>query len=151
MLSTLSCMLLAVPVAGPSLPANGWVNCAKRNHRGDLSVTLTNLNTSETFIAEADVSSNHCQVLTRSLNVGAGDVLRFVVSNSSSTEFNHAVIEAEMCAGGFEQNDTIECRPAGICGDANDDIDVDMTDVMTMRYGIADYPVPGVYVVNCFG
>ena len=37
---------------------------------------------------------------------------------------------------------------AGICGDVNDDGSVDMTDVMTLWYDIADYPTPGAYMIS---
>ena len=36
----------------------------------------------------------------------------------------------------------------GICGDVNDDGDVDMTDVMTLWYDIADYPYAGAYTIS---
>ena len=35
-----------------------------------------------------------------------------------------------------------------ICGDVNDDGSVDMTDVMTLWYDIADYPTPGAYTIS---
>ena len=37
----------------------------------------------------------------------------------------------------------------GICGDVNDDEEIDMADVMTLWYDFADYPYPDVYVVSC--
>jgi hypothetical protein len=37
---------------------------------------------------------------------------------------------------------------AGICGDVNDDGDVDMTDVMTLWYDIADYPYVDAYTIS---
>jgi hypothetical protein len=36
----------------------------------------------------------------------------------------------------------------GICGDVNDDGAVDMADVMTLWYDIADYPTPGAYTIS---
>ena len=36
----------------------------------------------------------------------------------------------------------------GICGDVNNDGEVDMTDVMTLWYDIADYPTPGAYTIS---
>ena len=36
----------------------------------------------------------------------------------------------------------------GICGDVNDDGSVDMTDVMTLWYDIADYPTSGAYMIS---
>ena len=37
---------------------------------------------------------------------------------------------------------------AGICGDVNDDGSVDMTDVMTLWYDIADYPYVDAYTIS---
>jgi hypothetical protein len=103
---------------------NGWVNCTDGDPVNGPIVTVTNLNTSEIFNAETNVSSNYYQVITSSLNVSAGDVLRFNASNSdgNSTEFNHTVTAIEMNAGGFEQDAEIDCGgPAGICGDVTGD------------------------------
>ena len=36
----------------------------------------------------------------------------------------------------------------GICGDVNDDGSVNMDDVMTMWYNIANYPTPGAYTIT---
>ena len=141
-------MLIAAPAAGQpaSFMVNGYVSCTNDDPVNNPSVTVTNLNTSEVFITETNASSNYYQIITGSLNVSAGNVLHF---NVSSSEFDHPVMQGELDAGGFEQNTTIECEPAGICGDVNDDGDVDMTDVMTLWYDIADYPTPGAYEVNC--
>ena len=38
--------------------------------------------------------------------------------------------------------------PCGICGDVNNDGDVDMTDVMTLWYDIADYPYVDAYTIS---
>jgi len=37
---------------------------------------------------------------------------------------------------------------ASLCGDANDDSMIDMTDVITMWYDIADYPYPGAHTIS---
>ena len=44
-------------------------------------------------------------------------------------------------------NGSVEVRN-GICGDVNDDGDVDMTDVMTLWYDIADYPYVDAYTIS---
>ena len=36
----------------------------------------------------------------------------------------------------------------GICGDVNDDEEIDMADVMTLWYDFADYPYPGAYTIS---
>lgn len=66
-----------------------------------------------------------------------------LVNNSNLTEFDHTVDEAGMCAGGFTQNATRGCGPAGTCGD------IDVVGVMTLRYDIADYPTADVFEVIC--
>jgi hypothetical protein len=105
---------------------NGWVNCTNGDPVNGPSVAVTNLNTSEVFTAETSAGSNYYQVVTSSFNVSTGDVLHFVVSDS---EFDRPVTQAEMNAGGFTQNATIECGgPAGVCGDATGDGIVTMAD-----------------------
>ena len=127
---------------------SGWVNCSNGDPVNDPGVTVTNMDTSEVFIAETSAGSNQYQVLTSSDNISAGNVLRFNVSKgSNSTGFDHTVTVAEMDAGGFVQNATIGPRE-GICGDVNEDGDVDMTDVMTLWYDIADYPYVDAYTIS---
>jgi len=134
----------------PPIPflIDGWVNCTDGNSTTDPSVTVTNLNTTEVFIAATSASSNYYQVITSSYNVSPGNVLHFDVSKGNSTEINHTVTEAEMCAGGFTQNATIECGPEGTCGDVNDDGTINMADVMTLWYDYANYPTPGAHEVS---
>jgi hypothetical protein len=138
-------MLVAPDVAQPApFLVGGWINCAKHDRMNDPSVTVANLNTSEVFIAGIYPSSNHAPVMTDSLNVSTGDVLRFNASNGNLLGFDHTATVDEVCAGGFARNDTIECgEPAGVCGDVDDNTNVDMTDAMVMWYGITDYPIPG--------
>jgi len=155
MLTVVICLAAVVTpiVAGQPTPflISGLVNCANGNPVNGPSVTVTNTNTSEAFIAETDASSNYYQVLTSSYNVSTGNLLHFNASNGdgNSTEFDHTVTEAEMCAGGFMQNAEIDCgEPAGICGDVNADGNVNMDDVMTLWYNIANYPTPGAYTIS---
>ena len=56
----------------------GWVNASDGAPVVNPGVTITNLNTSEVFIAETIPDSSFYQVLTSSWNVSAGDVLHFV-------------------------------------------------------------------------
>ncbi len=142
-------LIVALAAAQPTpFVINGWVNCTNGDPVNGPSVTVTNLNTTEVFIAETNVSSNYYQIVTSSANVSVDDVLHFNASKGNSTEFNHTVILADMNAGGFMQNATIECGGQGLCGDANDDGVVDMTDVMTVWYDFADYPTPGAYTIS---
>ena len=66
-----------------------------------------------------------------------------LVNNSNPTEFDHTVDEAEMCAGGFTQNATSECGPAGTCGDGG------VVGVAMLGHDIADYPTADVFEVVC--
>lgn len=132
-------------------PAPFRVNRTKHDRMNDPSVTVANPDASEVFITEADPSSNHSQVMTGSLNMRAEDVLRFNMSKGNSTKFDHTVADAEMYASGFARNDTIERGPASICGDVDDDTNVDMGDVMAIRYDIADHPVPWACAMNYCG
>jgi len=147
-------MLIAAPAAGQpaSFLVDGYVNCTNGDPVNDPIVTVTNLNTSEVFITETNVSSNYYQVMTSSLNVSAGNVLHF---NVSSSEFDHPVTPAEMDAGGFGQNATIECEPAGICGDVDGIPGVTMNDgrqiFMNIIYGSAQYPIHDPWAADCDG
>jgi hypothetical protein len=123
----------------------GRVNYTDGGPANDSDVVITNLNTSEVLTVETATDSNYYQAVTSSRNVSAGDLLNFDVSNRNATELNHTVTSGDMDAGCFEQNLTIE---PGICGDVNGDGDVDMTDVMTLWYDIADYPTPGAYTIS---
>ena len=132
-------LTVAIATAQPTpFLINGRVNCTNGDPVNDPSVTVTNLNTSEVFIAETNVGSNYYQVITSSLNVSAGNVLHFVVSGSES---NHSITQAEVNAGGFEQNVIVECGGPWVCGDATGDDLVTMADgrrvYMHLIYGTA--------------
>ena len=120
----------------------GWVKYTNGTEVLDPNVTVTNLNTSEVFIAETAASFNYYQALTSSLNVSTENVLNFNASNNgNSTEFNHTVTHAEMCAGGlFEQNLTIPSQQAGMCGDVDGSERVDMADYFLLVDYIAEIP-----------
>ena len=143
-------LIVALAAAQPTpFVISGWVNCTNDDPVDGPIVTVTNMDTSEVFIAETSASSNYYQIVTSSDNVSVDDVLRFNVSKGNSTEFDHPVILADMNAGGFMQNATIECGgQPGLCGDVNDDGEVDMTDVMTLWYDIADYPYVDAYTIS---
>ena len=71
------------------------------------NVTVTNLNTSEVFIAETD--ANHYEISTNFVHVSSDDILHFDASDNlgNATEFNHTVTQDEMDTGGFVRNITI--------------------------------------------
>ena len=140
-------MSIAAPAATQPTPLllSGWVNNGNGNPVNDPDVVIPNLNTGEVLAVETATDSNCYQAVTSSRNVSAGDLLNFDVSNRNATELNHTVTSGDMDAGCFTQNLTIE---PGICGDANDDCVVDMTDVMTVWYDFADYPYSGAYTIS---
>jgi hypothetical protein len=142
-LAALVLIAVAPMAAGQPTPfvINGWVNCTDGDPVNDPSVTVTNPNTGEVFVGETNASSNYYQIVTSSFNVSVGNVLHF---NASNNEFDHPVTQGEMGAGGFEQNATIECGPAGICGDVDGDGDITMGDVGLLWPHVffpAEYPL----------
>ena len=117
-------------------------------------VVITNTRTGEEFIAENATGTNYYQVLTDSRNVSEGDILHFDASAANeSKSFDHAVTQAEMNAGGFELNITIQ---RGICGDVNDDGSVTTMDGMIVfkhYFHPEQYPLSSEWAadVNCDG
>ena len=88
---------------------SGFVNYSDGSPVNNPNVTITNLNTSEVFIAETNASSNYYQVMTNLAHISKGNILHFNASDNlgNSTEFDHIVTQGEVDAGGFMQNITI--------------------------------------------
>ncbi|MCK4733898.1 MAG: DUF3344 domain-containing protein, partial [Methanophagales archaeon] len=102
------CWIVGLPTPPTSFFISGWVNNSAGDPVNNPVVNITNTNTPEVFTAETIATSNYYQVLTSSENVSAGDVLHFYArDNGNEEEFDHTVTEAEMNAGGFEQNITV--------------------------------------------
>lgn len=134
----------------------GWVNDSTDAPVLNLNVTITNLNTTEFYIAETNASSNYYQVLTSSKNVSAGDILHFRASNSNSTELNHTVTQKDINDGGFKQDLTITYEQPGTCGDVNNDGFVTTTDAVIVYkhcFYPEEYPIANEWAadVNCDG
>ena len=72
-------------------------------------VMITNLNTSEIFIAETSASSNSYQVSTNFTHISNNDVLHFNATDDlgNTTVFDHTVTQDEINASGFAQNVTL--------------------------------------------
>ena len=144
----------AVPPTPPTpFLIHGWVNYSNGTAVLGPNVTITNLNTSEVFTATTSPASNYYQVSTTSCNISAGNVLHFNASNGGTAEFDHTVTQAEMNAGGFELNITIQ---RGICGDVNDDGSVNTMDGMIVfkhYFHPEQYPLSSEWAadVNCDG
>jgi hypothetical protein len=107
-----------VGIAQSSTPflLHGYVSYDDGSDCNYPAVNVTNLNTSEEWTAEKDASSNYYQLMLSSCaDVIAGDILRFDLTSpdGSSNITEHTVTQAEVGAGGFEYNITLEFRPPG--------------------------------------
>jgi parallel beta-helix repeat protein len=75
----------------------------------NLTVSITNLNTTENFEVRTNATSNYYRTLTISTNVSAGDRIRFNASNGmTSNESIHNIITGDIGYGGFVRNLKIE-------------------------------------------
>jgi len=118
---------------GTDQPSTPFAICGRITH-GDGSecsnpaVNITNLNTSREWTAATTESSNYYQIALASPgDMIAGDVLRFeVVCGDGSAEAEHTVAQAEVDAGGFEYNITLETLP----GDVNRDGEITSVDAV---------------------
>lgn len=104
---------------------SGFVTYDNYDPVWDPNVAVTNLNTSEVFIAETD--TNHYQISTNFVYMGRGDILHFDVSDnlSNATDFDHTVTQEEMDAGGFLRDITIvipDTTPPAITGISATDV-----------------------------
>ena len=75
----------------------------------NIIVSITNLNTDENFEVRTNATSNYYRTLTNSMNVSAGDRIRFNASNGlTSSETVHNITADDIGYGGFVQNLEIE-------------------------------------------
>ena len=88
---------------------SGFVTYNDGSPVNNLNVTITNFNTTEVFIAETNEGTNYYQATTNLLHISEGNILHFNASDNigNSSEFNHAITEAEINAAGFSQDITI--------------------------------------------
>ena len=102
-----------VKINGTYLDISGFVDYSDGSPVNNPNVTITNLNTSEVFIAEINESSNYYFLSTNFAHVSQGNVLHFHVSDRKGnvTELEHIVTQEEMAANGFVQNITIDITP----------------------------------------
>jgi chitodextrinase len=93
----------------PKFVISGFVEYDNGDPVLDPSVAITNLNTSEVFVAETNASSNHYHASIIFTHISSNDVLRFNASDDlgNVTMFDHTVTQDETNAGGFEQNITL--------------------------------------------
>jgi len=102
-----------VKINGTYLDISGFVDYSDSSPVNNPNVTITNLNTSEVFIAETNESSNYYFLSTNFAHVSQGDTLHFNASDRKGnvTELEHVVTQEEMGANGFVQNITIDITP----------------------------------------
>ena len=79
------------------------------------------------------------------LGVNVSDVTGLVVSQDNKVSFGDDG-DSMMAANAFLLVGTGE--QTGLCGDVNNDGEVDMGDVNTLWYDIANYPSPGAYTIS---
>ena len=109
----------------PGFTISGFVEYDNGDPVLDPDVIITNLNTSEVFIAETNASSNHYHVSINSTHINSSDMLRFNVTDSGIVSvFNHMVTRDGIDAGGFVRNLTtpgftisgfVECDSCNHC------------------------------------
>ena len=132
----------------------GVVNDTDGNPENNPNVSVTNLNTSESYTVKTTATSNYYQlVLANGTEVNATEILQFNATStdgSQSNITNHTVTRDEIASGGiFNFNITLVSEaPPGMCGDVNGDGKINMDDVMTLWYDYANYPYPGAYTVS---
>jgi len=118
-----------VGIDQPSTPfmVSGYVFNDDGGECNNPAVTITNLNTSRDWAAVAAESSNYYRTMLESCaDVIVGEVLRFDTAGcSQSNTTSHTVTQAEVNAGGFENNITLgtagsDTTPPTITNIAND-------------------------------
>jgi hypothetical protein len=102
-----------VRINGTYFDISGFVDYNDGTPVNNPNVTITNLNTSEVFIADTNESSNYYFISTNFVHVSHGDILHFNASDRKGnvTELEHVVTQEEMGANGFVQNLTIDITP----------------------------------------
>jgi hypothetical protein len=98
----------AAPTA--SFVVSGVVLYGNGSECNNSTVNIANLNTSGTWVAATNGSSNYYQLVLDSGNVSANDTLQFNAMNldeSQSSVTEHVVTQAELDNGGFVHNITL--------------------------------------------
>ena len=138
------------PEASAPFLITGWVDDGSGNPLNASDIVITNTNTAEEFMVQTGAGSNYYQTMTSSFSVSTGDVLSFSVNGG--TPISHAVTQAEMDVGGFEQNLTGQ---AGTCGDVDGLPGVTTNDgrqiFMYLLYGSDQYPLADYWAADCDG
>jgi len=124
----------------PSTPflIRGYVSYKDGSDCNDPAVNITNLNTSREWTAETNETSNYYQItLAGCDDVVAGEVLRFDATSPGGSQWNvtaHIVTQAEVDAGVFEYNITLEFHLGDVNGDGRiDSVDAAIALQMAVR------------------
>ena len=107
-------MTVMVTVERASTPflISGEVNYENGDAASNLTVTVTNLGTSEEFVVKTDASSNYYRTLTDSMRVSVGDTIKINVTDGTNyNETSHTVTADELNGGGFGEDLTLTTTP----------------------------------------
>lgn len=98
-----------VEISDSSFIISGFVYYNDGSEIFNPNVTITNLNTSEVFIAQTNESSNYYKVQTDFDHIDTANVLHFHATDNlgNVSEFDHTVTQNEIDTGGFVQDITI--------------------------------------------
>ena len=110
-LLALALICMAAPAMAQPIPfvINGYVFDSNGDPCNDPSVAVTNMNTGVSVDAKKALASNYYRLALSSDDVSDGDVLQFEASGClQSNTTPHTVTQAEVVAGGFKLNITLE-------------------------------------------
>jgi len=153
LLAVTICIAVVAPTAAQPTPfmISGYVFYENGTACNNPTVNITNTNTSEDWNADTNATSNYYKlILANGTDVNVTEILRFNATSppdgSQSKVVNHTVNETEVNNGGlFNFNITLAPAPTGICGDVNEDGDVNMLDVIDVLYYVS---YPGEYTIG---
>lgn len=111
---TNNAMTVMVTVERASTPflISGRVNYDNGDAASNLTVTVTNLATSEEFTVKNATGSNYYRALNDSTHVSAGDTIKINATDGTNyNEMSHTVTADEMNGGGFREDLTLATAP----------------------------------------
>jgi hypothetical protein len=111
-----------VEIAQPSTSflIHGYVSYENGSECDNPTVNITNLNTSKEWTVKTNETSNYYQIMLSSTDINTSETLQFNAASPDKSQWNvteYAVTRAEVDAGGFGCNITLEYRPGDVNGD----------------------------------
>jgi hypothetical protein len=112
-----------VEIAQPATPflIRGYVSYKDGSDCNDPAVNIANMDTGNEWVAETNETSNYYQItLSSCADIIAGETLQFNATSPDGGQWNvteHTVTPAEVGAGVFEHNITLEFRIGDVNGD----------------------------------